>query len=153
MKTNYLAIPLITILTSFTGSFVTSQGLDWYKTIRVPAWTPTGNVIGAVWTVLFILATISALIFWNSKISDNHRHLVCGLFVLNALANVSWSVLFFGNHLIGAAVWEAGLLSLICLGLIIGLWKISKVASVLIIPYALWSLFASYLTLIIFRLN
>lgn len=153
LKINYLAIPLITIVTAFTGSFITSLGLGWYETIQRPTWTPSGEIISAVWTILFVLATISALLFWNAKISDDRRHLICGLFVVNAFANITWSLLFFGNHLIGTAMLEAGFLGLETAGIILALWKISKSASILMIPYALWVFFATFLTYSIYVLN
>ncbi len=153
MKLNYLIIPLITFLVSVTGSRLTSGGMDWYKTIKLPAWTPPGSVIGFVWTTIFILSTISALIVWN-KFSRNKRFAwIIGLFLINAGLNVLWSFLFFNQHLIGWSVIEAGLLGLSVIGLIILIGPISRLAAWLLAPYAAWVSFATYLTYIIWTLN
>ena len=118
LKTNYIVIPLITIATISVGSWITSAGMNWYKTINLPQFTPPGSFIGMVWTTLFILATISALIVWN-KIVRQRKIIIGSAFILNVLLNVGWSFLFFGLHLIGPAIYEAALLGMSVLVLII----------------------------------
>jgi len=153
MKINYFVIPLITLATSVIGSVITGRGMDWYRTIKLPAWTPPGSFIGTVWTVLFVLATISALIFWNRHQSLQSRQLIAALFIINAIANVGWSYLFFGEHLIKPAIFEAAFLGATCIALVITLWPISTTAALLIVPYVVWVGFATYLTYIIWLLN
>lgn len=153
IKPNYIIIPLITILVSVIGSFVTSRGMNWYKTIHLPEITPPGQFIGAVWTILFILATISALIVWNTAERTGNFKLIIGLFVINAFLNVLWSYMFFGAHWIGPAIIEAGLLCLSVIILVISIWPSSKLAASLLIPYAGWTAFATYLTYTIWQLN
>jgi len=153
IKPNYIIIPLITILVSLIGSFVTSRGMNWYKTINLPEITPPGQLIGTVWIILFILATISALIVWNTAQKTNNFKLIIALFVINAFLNVLWSSIFFGAHWIGPAIIEAGLLGLSVILLIIYIWPVSKLAAGLLIPYAGWVAFATYLTYTIWSLN
>lgn len=153
MRLNYIIIPLVTILTSGVGSWITNNGMKWYKSINLPTWTPPGSVIGTVWTVLFILATISALIVWNTAKHNNYFWWIIGLFLVNAVLNVGWSFLFFGQHLIGPAIFEAGLLGLSVVGLVILIWPLSRLAASLLIPYAAWVSFATYLTYSIWSLN
>jgi len=153
LKPNYFVIPLVTLATSYLGSTVTSGGMEWYQTIVKPEWTPSGAIIGTVWTVLFILATISALLFWNRETSPKKKKTVVTVFLLNAALNFLWSYIFFGAHLIDVAVWEAGLLALSVLALIVLMWRKHKVASLLLLPYLLWVSFATYLTYSISLLN
>lgn len=152
LKPNYIVIPVITITTISVGSWVTSLGMNWYKTIKLPAFTPPGSFIGMVWTVLFILATISALIVWNKAASEK-KTAIGVAFILNALLNVGWSVLFFGLHLIGPAIYEAALLGVSVLVLIVLIWPVSKLASWLLLPYLAWVSFATFLTYTIWSLN
>jgi len=155
MKLNYIVIPLITILVAVLGNLFTSSGIDsgWYDSITKPAWTPAGSIIGAVWTLLFILATISALIVWNKAPRSRRFWWIVGVFLINAVLNVFWSFLFFNQHLLGAAIWEAGLLGLSVVALVVLIWPISRLASALLIPYAAWVFFAAYLTYSIWALN
>ncbi len=154
MKLNYLVIPLVTIAVAAGGSVLTSAGVSgWYKTIKLPAWTPPGSVIGMVWTVIFVLTAAAALLVWNSPGPRPRLGLIAGLFLLNAGLNVLWSFLFFRLHLLAASGWEAVALDLTVIALIIVCWPISRGASALLAPYAGWVAFASYLTFTVWRLN
>ncbi|OHA80894.1 MAG: hypothetical protein A2675_02270 [Candidatus Yonathbacteria bacterium RIFCSPHIGHO2_01_FULL_51_10] len=153
MKSNYIIIPLITIIVATVGSLLTSGGMDWYQTIALPSWTPSGAIIGAVWTVLFVLATISALIVWN-KVERTwiFKHII-RFFIMNAVVNVLWSAAFFGVHLLGLAVITAAILALTVIMLVLLIWKSSRTAALLLVPYAVWVVFATYLSYAIWDLN
>lgn len=156
MRWNYIVIPLVAIVTSLVGGAFTAPSVNsWYKTIRLPAWTPPGSVIGIVWTILFILTAISALLVWNYHTSaqDEAVRIIMLVFVANAVFNVSWSYLFFARHLIGTAVLEAALLGVSVIILMMLIWPISRIASLLLAPYAAWVAFATYLTYSIWQLN
>ncbi len=153
MKLNYFIIPLVTLATALTGSFLTFGGMDWYKTINLPSWTPAGNIIGTVWTILFILATISALLVFNQAVHNKKFNWIILAFLANAVLNVFWSWLFFNQHFLGWAIIEAGLLGLSVLVLIIIIWPLSRLAAYLLIPYLAWVSFATFLTYMVWSLN
>lgn len=153
IKLNYVVIPLVTILTALLGSFLTSGGMGWYSTIKLPAFTPPGYVIGMVWTAIFIISTIAALIFWN-RATHNNKKVMVGIFLLtNAILNIAWSFLFFDLHLIKFAIFESGLLLLSVIELIIVILPTSRTAALLLVPYAGWVSFATYLTYVVWTLN
>lgn len=153
MKINYITIPFVALAVSFCGSLVTTQGMDWYKSLNLPGFTPPGALIGAVWTVIFILTAISALIFWNKKVHDKNRKLIIALFVANAALNLLWSVLFFGFHLIGWSIIEMFALNLTTFGLIMFLWQNYLASSLLLFPYLAWVTFATYLAYSVYALQ
>lgn len=155
MKRNYLIIPSITILTALLGGWATSGGLEgWYSGLRLPSWTPPGTTIGIVWTILYILATISALIIFNKRTEKKKRiKMIMSFFAVNAVLNVTWSLLFFNLHLINMAVYEAALLGISVVIISALCWQISRAASLLLVPYAAWVAFATYLTYIVSSLN
>lgn len=153
IKLNYAIIPLITIAVSVAGSYLTDLGMDWYNTINLPEITPPGSLIGAVWTIIFILSTISALLVWNLSKRNKRIWWIIGIFIANAVLNVFWSGLFFGLHLIGASIIEMIILEISVLALIILAWPVSRWASILLFPYAGWVIFATYLAYNIWLLN
>lgn len=163
MKRNYFVIPLVTVLVAALGSWLTSGGIDsgWYGSLAKPAWTPPGSVIGAIWTAIFIMATISALIVWNRAPRDGRFRRIIAVFVANAVLNVLWSFLFFNQHLLGMAAAEAVLLGASVIILVILIWPLGMhphkllltVAAILLIPYAAWATFAASLTYLVFLLN
>lgn len=152
MTLNYLIIPLVTLATALGGSWITNGGMEWYKTIKLPSIAPAGSFIGMVWTIIFILATISAILFWNSGRGVNFK-LIVALFIANALLNVLWSTLFFGFGQIGWSIVEMIVLNLSNLALIILLWQGNLASALLLVPYFLWVSFATYLAYSIWGLN
>lgn len=153
LKLNYIIIPLIIFGISFFGGRLTDAGMNWYKKIIVPDFTPPGYIIGIVWTIIFILFALSIIIVWNKTKRDSRFWTIIGFFILNGALNIFWSFLFFYSQLIKPAIYEAVLLDLTVILLIILIWPISRLASLLLLPYALWTAFATYLTYSIWLLN
>ena len=155
MKINYIVIPLITVLVATLGSWFTSGGINsgWYSQITKPVWTPSGSFIGIVWTTIFVLSTISVLIVWNKAPHNSRFKLIIFVFIINAFLNVLWSFVFFQLHFLGLAVLEAIRLWTSVAILIFIIWSVSRLASILLLPYAAWVAFATYLAYMIWRLN
>lgn len=166
-KTSYVVIPLITILVAFLGTHFTGSGMDWYEnSLILPASNPPKWAFPIAWNLIFLCTTISAIILWN-KGQASKRFLwffkrenmaetywwVIGLFIINAILNVVWSLLFFGIHNILAAFVEMIFLEATLFALIYLTWEKSKLASYLLVPYAVWVGFATFLTWEILRLN
>lgn len=155
MKANYIIIPLITILAALTGSILTGWGMSWYHNLNLMSWTPAGSLIGMVWTILFVLSAISVLIVYNQKnrAGESAFWLIMILLAVNAALNMMWSFIFFTLHFLSLAIIEAFVLGLSVVALIILIWPRAKLAAILLIPYAAWVFFATYLTYSIWVLN
>lgn len=164
-KKNYVIIPLITIAVAMLGSWFNTFGMTWYQTELVrPDLTPPNYLFPIAWTTIFILATIAALMVWNKpqfeerylvifKRKTRDFNLIIGFFIVNAILNALWSLLFFTFHLIFPALVEMIFLEATTLILILLIWRHSKIASLLLLPYLLWVAFATYLTYLIYILN
>jgi tryptophan-rich sensory protein len=156
MRLNYFLIPLITIFVAWLGGRFTMTAVHtWYRDIRKPSWTPPGTVIGAVWTVLYILAAISAFLVWNvSSLSINGvPFIIVALFVLNATVNIFWSYTFFYRRRIGPAIWVCLFLDITIVALIQFITPVSHAAAWLLVPYAAWVTFAAYLNYRVWEMN
>ncbi len=152
MKLNYFVIPLLVLFVAIIGSSFTSADSDWYKNLNKPSFTPPGWVISAVWTTIFALCAVSLLFVWN-HLKSEWFWVVIGLFAVNGILNIFWSYLFFRLNDVGAAMVEAGLLGFSVYALIFALWKKQRISALLLLPYALWVTFATYLTYCIWVLN
>jgi tryptophan-rich sensory protein len=110
--------PLFYLGVALAGRILTSHGVTtWYPSIIKPSYTPPGSVIGAVWTLIFILSAISLILFINSGRGSHTFWPVIGVFVMNGTLNAAWSYLFFAKHYIGLAFIDAVLIG-ITVGLI-----------------------------------
>ena len=165
MKINNFFKLVITIAISeaagIIGVFFTTPSIaGWYADIVKPALNPPAWVFGPVWTTLFALMGISLFLIWkqHSNILQNVRMLrwwkigITTFFIQLAL-NTLWSIIFFGLHSPGGALIEIVFLWIAILATIIAFYKISPLASGLLVPYILWVSFATYLNYSIWALN
>jgi tryptophan-rich sensory protein len=152
-KPNYFFIPFIVFAVAWAGNILTQKGMEWYKTINLPDWTPGGTVIGGVWTAIFILSAIALLIVWNKRKRNGVFLWIILFFTINAGLNLLWSELFFAHQEIGLAMFEAGILEISVLILIGLTLRFAPIASALLVPYAVWVGFAIYLNYVIWAIN
>lgn len=153
IQPDILIMPLIALGTLILGRTFTSSGMEWYKTIALPSFTPPGWFIGLVWQTIYIMTTISAVMVWRTGLRDTRFWTIISLFVVNVGLNVLWTYLFFNQHMIGTAAIDALLLSASVYALIVLIYPISRTAALLLVPYALWSSFATYLNYVIWTMN
>ncbi len=153
IRLNYLLIPLLVVITGSAASYFAESGIDWYKSLNLPAWTPSTDLIKTVWTVIFVLSSASILIVWNKYSNQKHFELIIGLFILNAVLNVGWNILFFNNQQIGLAVFQALLLVSNIALLIVLIWKFCRLAACLLLPYSLWVLYSTVLSFNVWLMN
>jgi translocator protein len=140
------------IVVATVGGTLTDIGI-WYQSLIKPAWQPPDWLFGPAWTLIFALATASAVHAWRDADSRARREWIIGLFALNGFLNVLWSLLFFTLKRPDWALIEVVLLWLSILLPIIFFWRFSRPASLYLLPYLLWVSFAAILNLAVVRLN
>lgn len=142
----------VAIFIGVLGGTLTDTG-PWYQNLRKPPWQPPDWLFGPAWTLIFALATVSAVYAWRNAKNRVQRDLVIVLFALNGTLNVLWSTLFFALRRPDWALIEVGFLWASILLLMIVFWRFARPASLYLLPYLLWVSFASYLNLTVVRLN
>ena len=153
----FLQSPFISILFWIIVSGVVSysgaqfEPGNWYQTIQKPDLTPPGWVFPVVWTSLYIMMAIAVWNVWIKVLT--FKEPAIWLYLVKMLLNASWSYIFFGVHLIWLSVVNILALFFVILILIYLFHKISKTAAMLMIPYAIWVGFASFLNIRIWLLN
>jgi len=153
VKPNYFFIPLFVIITASAASYFAETGRAWYKTINLPAWTPSNSLMVLAWTMIFVLSSISLLIIWNKHSSEKKFEIVIALFVINALLIVGWNILFFSHQQLGLAFFQAVLLIINLFFMIFLTWRFSKLAAYLLIPYSFYLVFSTVLTFNVWMMN
>ncbi|GBR74433.1 TspO/MBR family protein [Acidiphilium acidophilum DSM 700] len=139
-------------VTALAGGLATRLG-PWYWNLRKPSWQPPPWLFGPVWTIIFALIAAAGVISWESAPDRASAALVIGLFALNAVVNVAWSVLFFAMRRPDWALIDIFPLWLSIAALIIAMQPYAARASLLLVPYLLWVSFAGFLNWTIVRLN
>ena len=147
-----IAACVLSYATAGIGSALTELG-PWYDALQQPGWKPPDAAFGIVWTTIFTLCAISAALAWCAAGTAVLRRRVLVLFGVNAVLNMLWSALYFKLQRPDWALIEVGLLWLSIVALIAGLWRLSRLASALLLPYLVWVTVASFLNLATVQLN
>ena len=159
------------------GSMFTLPAVGgWYAELNKPSWTPSGGVIGAVWTVIYLLMGASLYLAWakNFQISENlsgmaarawnrisqklldgawQKQNIIAIFSVQLILNVLWSFVFFELKMPGWAFFELLMLWVAVAYTIANFRRVSKPAAYLLLPYIAWITFAGYLNFVIWRMN
>lgn len=113
----------------------------WYLSLARPLGTPPNWLFGPVWTVLYVLIGIAAWLAWRRPW---HRRALL-LWGWQLLANALWAPLFFGLHLVGVALADVVVLLLLAALTTLAFDRLSHSAAVLMLPYLVWTCYATYL--------
>ena len=145
---------LICLGVGFAGSFFTAPAIDnWYAQLEKPAFNPPNWLFAPVWTLLYITMGISAALIWNIGLDSKAVKIALTVFVFQLILNFLWTPLFFGLHLIAAALAEIIVLLAALAVTIYHFSRLSKTAALLLVPYLLWTSFAALLNAGLWSLN
>ncbi len=136
------------------GSLFTFDSIsDWYVTLEKPAFAPPNWIFGPVWITLYFLMGLSLYIVWKDELKSKTRNAFFVVFGIQLILNALWSFLFFGLRSPFLGLLDIILLDIMVIVTIIYAKSISKLAMILLIPYLIWIVFASYLNYVIFLVN
>ena len=121
----------------------------WYERLRKPSFSPPNWIFGVVWTPLYGMIAAAGWLLWERARTSAAMK---WWFVQLAL-NAGWSWLFFGLHLMGAALVEILILWASIGATIVLSWRSVPAASYLLIPYWFWVAFAAVLNLSYWLIN
>jgi tryptophan-rich sensory protein len=147
-----LVAAAVAIFIGVLGGTLTDTG-PWYQNLHKPSWQPPDWLFGPAWTLIFALATASAVHAWRHAQGRGQREWVIGLFALNGFLNVLWSTLFFALRRPDWALIEVAFLWASILLPMLVFWRFAGRASLYLLPYLLWVAFAAFLNLTVVRLN
>lgn len=143
---------VLSYATAGIGAALTELG-PWYFALKHPPWKPPDAAFGVIWSTIFTLCATSGWLAWQAADTAALRRRVAVLFGVNALLNMLWSALYFKLQRPDWALFEVVFLWLSIVGLIVGLWRLSRWASLLLVTYWLWVSIAAVLNLQTVMLN
>lgn len=164
MKKRYFIIPIITIaicllMGYLAGISVKADNFSWYNSLNRSPLNPPNIMFPIAWSILYILMGISIAIIINKYIDEQDLEIkkkiknYIFLFIIQFILNMFWTYIFFGLKSPLFGFIEIIILDILIIITIMKFKTISKAASYILIPYILWCLFASYLTLHVLIFN
>ncbi|MBO5949016.1 tryptophan-rich sensory protein [bacterium] len=123
----------------------------WYNNLIKPAFAPNNELFAPVWTILYLLIFISLILYILTKKEEKGAGYT--YFTIQMILNLIWSPIFFFFQQITLALVVIILLDIFVILTIKKFYSISKLSAVLLIPYLIWILFATYLNFAYMILN
>ena len=153
MKNKYLSlviILLVTFIAPMIGSYATATFKEpWYSEIILPSFNPPSWVFAPVWTTLYLMMSIAIWKIWKNSFDTR----ILKIYFIHLFFNSTWSIFFFGFHLIGLALVNLIIILLFIIFLMKEYLMRDKISFYLMIPYLAWSSYALVLNSSIFLLN
>ncbi len=149
-----IASILIVFFSGAVGSLATFPEITtWYAALAKPAWTPPNEWFGPIWTTLYILIGIALFLVWRQGWDRRDVRFAIGIFAVQLVLNILWSLVFFGLHSIFGGFIIIFLLWIAILANMVAFYVLSKPAGLLFVPYIIWVSIASYLNYSVMLLN
>lgn len=149
---------LLPQLVGWIGAFFTTPAIQagWYAGLNKPTLIPPNWIFAPVWTTLYLLMGVSLYLILILK--KKNKQLALSLFGAQLIFNLLWSVVFFGQNLLGWGLVVILILwSLIVANIIVFARladnRLAKLAAALLLPYLLWTSFATWLNWQVWLLN
>ena len=135
------------------GGMVSSSSVStWYPTLVKPPFNPPDWIFGPVWSILYLLIAISGWRVWLRR-GFSGASGAMALFGGHLIANLAWTLIFFGLRSPGLALIDVALLLILIALNIRAFSKIDGTAANLLWPYFGWVCFAAILNFSIWVLN
>ena len=149
--TSLLLFTIFAFGASAWGALVTNLYKEpWYSTIVKPSFNPPEWVFAPVWISLYIAMSVAVWLIW---INPKRVEKIIYIYFIHLFINGSWSIFFFGLHLILVSLIIIAIIIFFVVWLIKLYYPINKVSALLMFPYLAWLSYAFVLNFYIFILN
>ncbi|HMK45627.1 MAG TPA: TspO/MBR family protein [Methanocella sp.] len=144
----------ICIAAAVIGSvpIIIGDGLAWQTTLNKPSFAPPDWIFGPAWTILFLLMAIALYLVWKQW-PARYARIGMGLFGIQIILNVLWNYIFFGAHMLFGGLIEISALLIAIIMTIIAFYRVDNRAALMMVPYLLWTCFATALSIQIWIMN
>ena len=145
-----ILILVITFIVPMIGSYTTLTFKEpWYSQIILPSFNPPSWVFAPVWSILYFLMSLAIWKVWIKYFDTK----LLKIYFIHLFFNSTWSVIFFGFHLISVALVNLIIILIFIIILMKEYFSKDKVSFYLMTPYLVWSSYALILNSTIFLLN
>ncbi|MFT8725411.1 TspO/MBR family protein [Liquorilactobacillus nagelii] len=156
IKFNWIHLFIFIIVIELIGSLSAVFAGDIktiYSHLSLPVLSPPTYLFGIVWPILYALIGIAGYLIYYTPSIQHDKVINYVLFGSQLVINFIWSIIFFKYEAYWLSFAVIIVLDLIVLLCIINFFKSSQLASILFVPYFVWIIFASYLTIGVAILN
>ncbi|WP_414941361.1 TspO/MBR family protein [Amycolatopsis sp. cmx-11-51] len=150
-RTSLALVPFLAAvaLAAVVGGLAAANARSVYSGLDLPPFAPPAWLFGPVWTVLYLGIAVSGWLYWKS--GGERRGLVW--YAVQLVLNAAWTPLFFAGGAYALALADIVLLDVAIVVTAFHFRRSSRVSAALLVPYLVWTLYATALNLAIVVLN
>jgi tryptophan-rich sensory protein len=145
-----IAALAVVFIIQILGAMSVRHGTIWYAYLAKPPLTPPDWIFSIIWPILYVMIALSLATIWIENIKNKY---VLIFFYLQLFFNTIWTFCFFYLQSPILGLIDIILLDISLLFTLGFLWKYSRKALWLLMPYFVWVIFATYLSIAFTLIN
>lgn len=153
MIRSWMVIGGVTLLVALASNFITPNDVKWFNRLQKPKWLTFIPAIPLIWTTVFICGAWSAYIVWEQTQGSQRKWWIMGFYLLLEVVTVAYNPLMLRLRSLKIGTIVGGTGAILSILLALAVWQVSGWASLLLLPYIIWSPIGTYTTWAIMRLN
>lgn len=110
----------------------------WYQQLAKPAWTPSPQTIGTIWTVLYPIIAVAYGVMVVRVFRGTAPKTLLIPIVINVASNLAFTPIQFGLRNLPLATADILIVLVTIVWSIIAIWPYSRAASIALVPYLAW---------------
>ena len=132
------------------SSFLFPIDSTFYESLNLPFFAPPGFLFGIVWSIIYILITITTYTIYKNKLANRQYNISL---IINYITNQLYTFFFFTLKSPFLGFVDCLFVFITSLNLYLETKKLNDKIAKLLIPYLLWNGFATILSLSIYLMN
>lgn len=148
-----VAVPLVLLLGTISTTLADASGYNrWFRGLIQPDFAPTGPVVGIALTLSWLLLGVVLAMLLHAR-GARGRGIALALLLLQVALALLWPPVLFGFHELGASLLLDGAMILLGFVLVVLLWRVRRLAALLMLCQIGWLLYLAVLTWLLVELN
>lgn len=144
LRWTLVCVPAVMLLGFLSGMLGGDADGAWFTDLVKPAIFPPPSLFGIVWSILFAMIGFALAVVCAAWGARGRGTAIIAFIIQFALA-LAWSPMFFAAHNIEGALYVIFVLDVAAIVAAIMMWRVRRLAGLLMIPYLAWILFATVL--------
>lgn len=143
---------ILILIPWFISGILFRSNSTFYKSLNLPSFAPPPIVFGIVWPILYILISYSIYLIINEfKIKDQKDYRI--YLIINYVSNQLFTFFFFTLENLFLGFVDSVIVLLSSLFLYYETKSLNEKSSKFLIPYIIWNIFATILSMTIYFMN
>lgn len=117
----------------------------WHYNLTKPPLAPPDWIFPPVWSILYFSMLVALLLYLFKPAQNKKSGYI--YFAVQLILNLLWAIVFFYLKNMFLALIVIILLDIFVILTIKSFYKVSKISGLILIPYLIWILFATYLNI------